>query len=265
MEAFDLVVIGSGPVGEKGAAQAAYYGKGVALVEQSERVGGAPVKPGRHLDEDAARDGAVPDRLRAPRDLRRRLAPDLTLDRLRRRRRAVSDTAMDAVRLNLARHGIDVVRGTATLGPDRRVTVTAADGTTRTLRGDVILVATGSRPLRPPGIPFDAIPPRALLLRVNAVLRGWANYFKHGCPRQVQLPRLVCLASSRVLAAPTTPRHLVEGPTPTVMRGWDIVIEGAILLMPSTITVSRYRYRGTRIPTTWTETALNRHRGRFVR
>jgi len=33
-EHFDLVVIGSGPAGEKGAAQAAYFGKRVALVEK---------------------------------------------------------------------------------------------------------------------------------------------------------------------------------------------------------------------------------------
>ena len=32
---FDLVVIGSGPAGEKGAAQAAYFGKKVAIVERS--------------------------------------------------------------------------------------------------------------------------------------------------------------------------------------------------------------------------------------
>jgi NAD(P) transhydrogenase len=38
---YDLVVIGSGPVGEKGAAQAAYFGKRVALVERVAHLGGA--------------------------------------------------------------------------------------------------------------------------------------------------------------------------------------------------------------------------------
>ena len=37
---YDLVVIGSGPAGEKGAAQAAYFGKKVALVERSPYLGG---------------------------------------------------------------------------------------------------------------------------------------------------------------------------------------------------------------------------------
>ena len=38
---YDLIVIGAGPAGEKGAAQAAYFGKRVALVEKSPVVGGA--------------------------------------------------------------------------------------------------------------------------------------------------------------------------------------------------------------------------------
>ena len=45
-ESFDLVVIGSGPAGEKGAAQAAYFGKRVALVERSRHLGGAGVNTG---------------------------------------------------------------------------------------------------------------------------------------------------------------------------------------------------------------------------
>jgi len=46
MEVFDLIVIGSGPGGEKGAAQAAYFGKKVALVESQPRLGGAGVNTG---------------------------------------------------------------------------------------------------------------------------------------------------------------------------------------------------------------------------
>ena len=45
-ETFDLVVVGSGPAGEKGAAQAAYFGKRVALVERAEEPGGAAVHTG---------------------------------------------------------------------------------------------------------------------------------------------------------------------------------------------------------------------------
>src|SRR4029077_1956636 len=43
---FDLVVVGGGPAGEKGAVQAAYFGKKVALVERAEEPGGAAVHTG---------------------------------------------------------------------------------------------------------------------------------------------------------------------------------------------------------------------------
>src|SRR5215831_4101975 len=46
VERFDLVVLGSGPGGEKGAAQAAYFGRRVALVERAPEVGGASVHTG---------------------------------------------------------------------------------------------------------------------------------------------------------------------------------------------------------------------------
>src|ERR1041384_2699574 len=46
VERYDLVVIGSGPAGEKGAAQAAYFGKKVALVERSPHLGGAGINTG---------------------------------------------------------------------------------------------------------------------------------------------------------------------------------------------------------------------------
>ncbi len=46
MESFDLIVIGSGPAGEKGAAQAAYFGKRAALVERRAELGGAGINTG---------------------------------------------------------------------------------------------------------------------------------------------------------------------------------------------------------------------------
>ncbi len=46
MEQFDLIVIGSGPAGEKGAEEAARFGKRVALVERAEHLGGAGINTG---------------------------------------------------------------------------------------------------------------------------------------------------------------------------------------------------------------------------
>jgi NAD(P) transhydrogenase len=46
MDKFDLVVIGSGPAGEKAAVKAAYFGKKVAIIEKEKAYGGAGVNTG---------------------------------------------------------------------------------------------------------------------------------------------------------------------------------------------------------------------------
>ncbi|MFO7533401.1 MAG: FAD-dependent oxidoreductase, partial [Candidatus Limnocylindrales bacterium] len=153
----DLIVIGSGPAGEKGAAQAAYFGKRVALVERQERPGGAPVNSGG-LPTKTLRETALyltGFRRREVYGIGLDLAPELTLDRLRARAAAVSEVAGRAVRANLERHGIELVQGVARLGADRSVEVRLSDGGDRTLRAPVILIATGSRPFRPAAVPFD--------------------------------------------------------------------------------------------------------------
>jgi NAD(P) transhydrogenase len=157
VDTFDLVVIGSGPAGEKGAAQAAYFGKRVALVERVARVGGAPVNSGG-LPTKTLRETALyltGYRRRELYGVGLDLGPALLLDRMRVRAAEVSEGAGAAVQDNLDRHHIEVVRGTAALGADRTVAVALPDGSTRVLGADVILVATGSRPFRPPDIPFD--------------------------------------------------------------------------------------------------------------
>jgi NAD(P) transhydrogenase len=83
------------------------------------------------------------------------LDPEATVAQLRTRTAQVIDTMTDAVRRNLERHAIELVRGVARLGSDRTVYVTPDAGQERTLRGKVVLIATGSRPFRPPSVPFD--------------------------------------------------------------------------------------------------------------
>lgn len=154
---FDLVVIGSGPAGEKGAAQAAYFGHRVAIVERQSRPGGAPVNSGG-LPTKTLRETALyltGYRRREVYGIGMDIGPDLTLDRMRTRAAAVSEVASRLVQENIDRHGMTLVRGTARLGPERSVVVEQEDGRQRTLRGRVVLIATGSRPFRPESVPFD--------------------------------------------------------------------------------------------------------------
>jgi len=154
---FDMVVIGSGPAGEKAAAQAAYFGKRVAVVERSPAPGGAAVSnasiPSKTLRETAMYITGF--RRRDVYGLRLTLDPEATLAQLRTRTDQVIETMTDAVRVNLERHAVVFVRGRARLGSDRTVHVAVGAGQERVLHGDVVLIATGSRPFRPLDIPFD--------------------------------------------------------------------------------------------------------------
>ncbi len=157
MADFDMVVIGSGPAGEKAAAQAAYFGKRVAIVERAARPGGAPVNTGG-IPTKTLRETAqylTGFRRREIYGVGIGLGSNVTVELLHVRSAEVSELMAQAVLHNLERHHIELVHGEATLGTDRSVTVTAPDGSSRSISADVVLIATGSRPFHAPGIPFD--------------------------------------------------------------------------------------------------------------
>jgi NAD(P) transhydrogenase len=154
---FDLVVIGCGPAGEKGANQAAYFGHRVAVVDRralpggsAVAVSGVPVKALRDLAVDLSGW-----RQRDASGVAHGLPPELTMNRLRDRVSDVIATMTAAVGENLRRHGIELVHGEARLGADATVIVRDEQGEERTLRPRRVLLATGSRPHHPVEIPFD--------------------------------------------------------------------------------------------------------------
>ncbi|MFP3883581.1 MAG: FAD-dependent oxidoreductase, partial [Actinomycetota bacterium] len=156
MEHFDLVAIGSGPAGEKGAAQAAYFGHKVAVVDRNPRPGGAPVNSGG-IPTKTLREAATYLTSFGKREIYGvgiGLASDLIRERLDARAAEVQEAMGAAVRDNLERHDIEFIVGEASL-VDRTVRVLEPSGEERTLGADIILIASGSRPLRPGGIPFD--------------------------------------------------------------------------------------------------------------
>jgi NAD(P) transhydrogenase len=153
---FDLVVIGSGPAGEKGANQAAYFGHRVAVVERGARPGGAAIVVSG-VPVKALRDTAVYLTGWSRREVYGvgiSLAPDLVMNRLRARIADVVRTMTAAVAETLRRHGIELVHGDARLGPDNTVIVRDEHGRERVLHARVVLLATGSRPYHPAGVPF---------------------------------------------------------------------------------------------------------------
>ena len=156
MDRFDLVVIGAGPAGERGAAQAAYFGKRVAIVEREADAGGAAVHTGT-LPSKTLRETAL--FLSGYRQLDLygvtvEVEPHLAVAKLIARKDAVRSSETQRIVRNLQEHGIEQIRGEARFIDRETVEVVSGDRTRR-LSAEVVLIATGSHPFRPPSIPFD--------------------------------------------------------------------------------------------------------------
>jgi NAD(P) transhydrogenase len=155
--AYDLIVIGSGPAGEKAAAQAAYFGKRVALVERAPYLGGAGINtgtvPSKTLRETALYYSGI--RQRGLYGVDYHLGNDLTISHFMHREREVVDSLRAAVERNVARHGIDLIRGTARFEDTHTVVVSGAPDGARRHSAPIILVATGSVPNRGADLPTD--------------------------------------------------------------------------------------------------------------
>jgi NAD(P) transhydrogenase len=154
---YDLIVIGSGPAGEKGAAQAAYWGKRVALIERAPHLGGAGINtgtvPSKTLRETALYFSGL--RQRGLYGIDYSLKEDLNVEDFMYRKAIVIENEWGIIQRNLERHNIEVVWGEARLTGPHAVRVKLRDGEERDLTGDVLLIATGSAPFHPPGVPFD--------------------------------------------------------------------------------------------------------------
>ncbi len=154
---FDLVVIGSGPAGEKAAAQAAYFDKKVALIERGAHLGGACINtgtvPSKTLRESALYFSGL--RQRGLYGIDYSLRDGLTVGDFMHHKDEVVAAEREKIARNLALHHVELIRGTASFDGARTIVVRTVDGAARRLAAQVILIATGSKPHRQPDIPFD--------------------------------------------------------------------------------------------------------------
>jgi NAD(P) transhydrogenase len=175
---YDLLVIGSGPAGESAAAAAAFFGKRVAMIEKNPLVGGASTNTGTLPSKTLRETALAISGLRA-RDL---YGVDLSLRReatvadLMFHERRVTASERKRVERSLSRNGVVLYHGTASFVEPHRLRImtepqSAATATVHDpgaesrhdgsrngeicLQGDIILIATGSSPLRPHMFPFD--------------------------------------------------------------------------------------------------------------
>lgn len=154
--AYDLIVIGSGPAGEKGAAQAAYFGKRVALIEREPVLGGACVNtgtiPSKTLRESALHLSGF--RQRGFRDSVDVTIKGISVGEFMYRKDLVVAHEWRRIDENLRRHQIDRYQGDARFVSPTRIAIRNGIGE-EMVEGAVVLIATGSSPHRPATIPFD--------------------------------------------------------------------------------------------------------------
>jgi NAD(P) transhydrogenase len=155
----DLLVIGSGPAGQKAAIQAAKLGKRVAVVERRERLGGVSIHTGTIpsktlreavFEEISRRSFEVSPMGLVDREARERAALESLMDRTAR----VVGTEAQVVREQFRRNGVSVLLGAASFVDAHRVRID--DGATEMeVEAEHVVVAVGTMPARPKGVEFD--------------------------------------------------------------------------------------------------------------
>ena len=153
---YDLVVIGSGPAGEKGAAQAAFLGKSVAIIEKETSFGGAATNTGT-LPSKTLRESAL-----YLSGFEKRGLYGINLEMRERvnardffyREKEVVHSEQGRITANIEHHQIAVHHGSGSFTDTKTLCVTAADGSRTLLTADHFLIATGSCPTHPGNIPF---------------------------------------------------------------------------------------------------------------
>lgn len=156
---YDLIIIGGGPAGQGAAEFAAFAGRRILVIER-EVLGGLVVTTGggptKTLREAALHLTGF--RYRALYGITEQ--PDIVtaVERSRARTEEVSSEIKNFTHtFFVERLGVDVVYGSARLGPNHSVIVTPREvsETERVFTAEKILIATGSGPFHPPNIPFD--------------------------------------------------------------------------------------------------------------
>jgi NAD(P) transhydrogenase len=154
---YDLLVIGSGPGGQKAAIAAAKLDRRVAVVERPEMIGGVCVQtgtiPSKTLREAILYLTGIDQREIYGQSYR--VKDEITVADLTRRTTHVVSRESDVVRSQLTRNRITVIPGLAYFVGPHAVEIDDGGGRTRKATADKIVIATGTKPARPASVAFD--------------------------------------------------------------------------------------------------------------
>ena len=155
---YDLLVIGSGPSGQRAAVQAAKLGKRAAVIERKRVVGGNAVHtgtiPSKTLRETVLNLTGWRERGFYGRSYR--VKKDITIQDLKQRLQITLGHEIEVMQHQLMRNGVEVISGQAHFVDEHTVRVTeSADSDPVDYTADFVVLAVGTRPHRPGHIPFD--------------------------------------------------------------------------------------------------------------
>lgn len=157
MSRYDLLVVGSGPSGQKGAIAAAKLGKRVAIIERRKAtLGGVCLHTGT-IPSKTLREAILHltgYRQRSVYGERFHEKRRITMDDLRRKLSQVINHELEVIREYFDRNQIDLFTGEASFLDANTVSV-KHDGRVDRVEAEKILVAVGTKPVRPKHIPFD--------------------------------------------------------------------------------------------------------------
>jgi NAD(P) transhydrogenase len=156
MAHYDMLVIGSGPAGQKAAIQAAKIGKKVGIIERKKVVGGICINIGT-IPSKSLREAVMflsGFRQRNLYGASYRVKKDITFEDLAQRCDHVVKAEQEIIQNQLIRNSVEFIVGAASLlDPHRLLIKQESESNEHT--ADYIVIAVGSEPARPLDIPFD--------------------------------------------------------------------------------------------------------------
>jgi len=154
---YQMIVVGSGPSGRRAAIQTAKLGHSVLVVEDRLRVGGVSVHtgtiPSKTLRETVLNLSGW--RERGFYGLAYRVKKDIEGRDLGARLSKTLDYEIDVLENQFARNGVRTLGGAARFIDPNTIAVTRAEGDIEHFSADKIVIAVGTKPFRPPHVPFD--------------------------------------------------------------------------------------------------------------
>src|ERR1700682_1897010 len=156
MQTFDLIVIGSGPAGQRAAIEAAKSGKRVALVEKVECMGGVCINTGT-IPSKTMREAVLHlsgYQYQNVYGVNYRVKQNITMADLAFRVQHVIKTEIDVTQAQLSRNNVELLTGTASFVDAHTITIESSRGRQQ-FGAETTVIATGTKPAVSDKVPIN--------------------------------------------------------------------------------------------------------------